>query len=120
MNVEDLYTVEKHEAGAEMQVRDENGKLLDMYITMAGVDSKRLKNAFKEAKRKIMDGSNVDSDDLSIDAFADSTIGWRGFQSKGKNIKFSKSKIRQLYKNAPYIIKQLDDFSSERANFTKG
>jgi len=58
MDIENLYTLDLHEAGAEMQVKDESGKPLEMYITIAGADSKAWKKATSEIKRAVLAGGD--------------------------------------------------------------
>ena len=115
MDIDQLYTVEDHEKGAEMQVHDQNGKPLDMYLTIAGMDSKAWRQAFNKNKRKMIEGEDIKADILS-----EVTIGWRGFTSKGKELEFSKKKAKNLYSQAPYIADQVDRFIADRSNFTKG
>jgi len=117
MNIEDLYTVESHESGAEMQVNDESGKALDMYITLAGIDSRVLRQAKSKLQREILTGD--DTDDLRADALASCTIGWRGFMNNGIELKFTTDMAKQLYMNAPYVMDQADVFINQRVNFTK-
>lgn len=119
MNLKDLYTVEKHETGAEMRVKDESGKELDMYITLAGVDSKVFRKAKSELQRRILNGED-NSEELRASALADVSIGWRGFMDDGEEIEFSREIIEQLYNNAPYVMEQADLFINSRENFTKG
>lgn len=115
MNIDELYTVEHHEKGAEMQVRNEDGKKLDMFITLAGIDSKLWRNAFNSHKKELIDGN----EDADAKLYAEVTLGWRGFMSKDKELEFSKKKAEQLYVNAPYIMGQVDKFIADRGNFTK-
>jgi len=120
MNINDLYTLESHETGSEMQVRDENGKKLDAFITICGVDSKVYRKAKNEMRREIVKDLNADYEDLRAKTLADITISWRNFTDGKKKIKFNKKKIEQIYLNAPYVMDQIDLFLHNRLNFTKG
>ena len=60
------------------------------------------------------------ADYLTADALANITHGWRGFVDKGKKVTFSTKKVSELYRCAPYIREQVDNFFSDRVNFTKG
>ena len=115
-NIDELYTLEHHENGAEMQVKDENGNDLDMYLILAGTDSKRFREGFAKAKREALLDDETDTNVITL---SEATIGWRGFMSKGKELEFSKEKVEQLYRNAPYIMTQVNFFIGNRANFTK-
>ena len=55
MDIDQLYTVEDHEEGAEMQVMGPRGKLLDMFIKVKGMEKKKFyKNQFlKKLKIKL-------------------------------------------------------------------
>lgn len=118
MNIDELFTVDRHEAGSEMQVRSEEGKLLDLFITLVGVDSKAWRTAEIEMKRQLLAGG--DPIDTTADAMGKCSLSWRGFKSKGKDLEFSKESVTNLYLSAPYIGTQADKFLSNRANFTKG
>lgn len=117
MDIDQLYTVDAHEAGAEMQVKDQAGKLLDMWITIAGLDSKAYRAAESEMQKEIRDGKDVEA--AKVDAVTKISIGWRGFTSEGAEIPFSKEAIEKLYANAPYILQQADRFLANRVNFIK-
>ena len=43
MDISDLYTADLHEGGAEMQIRDQNGKKREMYLTDAEHEALKLK-----------------------------------------------------------------------------
>jgi len=117
MEIKDLNTVDRHTAGAEMQVNDENGKSLDMFITIAGADSKAWRKASIEMKRLLLAG--FDPVDAMADAMAKISIGWRGVEMEGVKLEFSQESVRNLYTSAPYIADQVDSFMSKRANFTQ-
>ena len=115
-DIDQLYTLDAHEKGAEMQLVDNTGKKIDAYITLAGADSDVFRNAWNENKIKALEGDTNITERMMVACALD----WRGLGSKGKAIKFSKKKAEQLFKNAPYLIKMADNFIAERENFTKG
>jgi len=117
MNIDQLYTLEDHERGAEMQVKGPTGKLLDMHITVKGVDSKTFRKGFNQSKREIMMGNDTTLAEAKL--MSDIIIGWRGFEDKGKELKFTKEKAEQLFLNAPYLKDQVDVFIAKRKNFMK-
>lgn len=118
MEISQLYTVDSHENGAEMQVKDESGNDLDMYITLAGIDSKAFRKTKAKLQREIINGG--DPEELRAEALADVTINWRGFLNDGNELEFTNDMAKQLYINAPYVMDQADVFINQRANFTKG
>jgi len=115
MNIDQLYTVKDHEEGAEMQIKDKTGNLVDMYLTVVGLDSKVWRRFLSKSNRLALKGD----DDVDVKLFTDSTLDWRGFEENGKPLNFSKEKVFQLYKNAPYIMNQVDAFIGNRKNFIK-
>ena len=117
MDISELYTADLHEAGAEMQVKDENGELLDCFLLVVGIDSKLWRKTFNDGKRQLLSG---EGENVEANVMAEATIGWRGFESDGVELDFSKESILALYVNAPYIAEQVDKFIANRANFTKG
>jgi len=117
MDIEKLYTVKKHAKGVEMQVKDESGKPLDMFLILAGVDSPVFRKGTIKAQRETLINDEANATAIAL---SEATIGWRGFMSKGKELKFSITKVQQLYENAPYIMDQVNIFIGKRANFTEG
>lgn len=115
MNIDQLYTVEDHEHGAEMQVRGPDGILLDMFVSLKGVDSKTFRKAYNQAKREILLGE--DSAEAEAKVLAEVSTGWRGFNDKGEELIFTKELAIQLYINAPYLKEQVDQFIAKRKNF---
>jgi len=116
MDIKSLYTVEDHDAGAEMQVKDQHGKEMDCYITIVGIDSKTWRKSFNKHKRKILSDND---ENAAADLYAGVSLSWRGFTSKGEELPFSKKSVKALYINAPYLVEQVDTFIADRANFTK-
>jgi len=118
MKLNDLYTVENHEDGAELQIKDENGKKTPLWLTVKGTDSLTYRNELKKQKTAYVEASRndktLDTDNFVIDTLVASTSGWRGTDEE-----FSKELCRELYENAPFVKEQVDDFMTERKNFTK-
>ncbi len=100
-----------------MHVKDQFGKKVDIFITLAGVDSKQWRTAQIELRRALMAGA--DSLEATADAMSKCSISWRGPESNGEPLEFSKESVRNLYISAPYIIDQADEYLSNRVNFTK-
>lgn len=119
MELETLYTVEAHEEGAEMRVKDPQGNDTDFYITLIGVDSKKWKGLYASLLKKMVD-DELDQDEEESKIFAMATLDWKGLTKAGKAVEFSTDKAKDLYLNAPYIRKQADTFIANRANFMQG
>ena len=118
MKLKDIYTVDDHELGAEVRIRDGAGKLTPLYIKCKGVDSASYRKQLKIQKRKyqeaLMANQELDEDVFVIEALVESIIGWRGTDEE-----YDKKLCQELLENAPFVKDQLDAFMSDRANFTK-
>lgn len=127
MDISSLMTADSHAAGAECNIYSPvDGKMTDVFILIAGVDSaiwrkqKRKQTAeIMQAAREKKDG-DLDYDRMDIDALVEATIGWRGIVSEGKPWEFSKANALQLYSKSPGIVSQLLDFVANKRNFIKG
>jgi hypothetical protein len=118
MKLKDIYTVDDHEAGAEIQVRDGEGNLTPLWIKVKGADSvqyrkqiKIQKNAYREA---LMKNKQADDEKYIVKALVECVVGWRGTDEK-----YSKKLCEELLTKAPFVREQIDEFISERQNFTK-
>lgn len=122
MELADLYTVDAHNAGAEMRVKDQAGKPTDIYIRVVGLDSSIWRNTLREAQRaaveRLVSGEAEVEQDNTL-TLAKATIGWRGLTRDGAEVEFTQEEAQALYKNAPYIADQIDRFIAKRANFTQ-
>lgn len=121
MDIHDLYTAPLHDKGAEVQIRNPiTGDLTDCYINVIGVDSKKFRSLQKERRRAVLDAIREDTklEDDEFQLLVDSTLGWRGFTHKGKELKFDKENLLALYTNSPKIAEQVDKFMADRKNFT--
>ena len=125
MDIEDLYTLDDHEGGAEMQVVNPlTGRKLECFIILKGRDSRTYRDAKMQGERsaikQMADGGEINSAEVVADTLAKITIGWRGFTSRGKDLPFSQAAVKQLYLSSPNIADQADTFMASRVNFIKG
>ena len=121
MEIGGLYTARKHNEGSEMQICDEFNNPLDMWITVAGADSdiwqKATRDKQQRALRRLV-AKDEDEHDYDLDDMVAASLDWRGVEENGKELEFSKARVRKLYEQAPYIKDQVVLFTSNRANFT--
>lgn len=122
MDINQLETAPIHEEGREVQIKGPDGLETDVYIHVVGVDSKTWRKIARKMQKGVIEESLPDKykdDGISerAESIAQATIGWRGITDDGKEVKFSKSKAFNLYRNAPYILNQVDVFIGNRANF---
>mgnify|MGYP005989872345 CR=1 FL=1 len=117
MDVKQLYTLDAHEEGSEVQIKDPStNEPTDFYIKVKGVDSRSYRDAVRKYHRKLL----KDEEGGEIDLLVAVTIDWRGLKSGKDTVKFTEEAARNLYENAPNVASQVDRFIAERVNFTKG
>ena len=86
MDINNLYTVEAHEEGAEIRIVSPlDGKKTDFYISVQGVDSKAYRTAVKAYHRKLLN----DEEGGEIELIVAITKGWRGLVDGDKEVEFS-------------------------------
>jgi hypothetical protein len=115
MDIKKLYTRDRHNAGSEVRVKDELGNDTDMYIRVVGMDSNAWNSIQLSIGRDHADGKEIETHEI----LADATIGWRGVESDGVELEFSRDLVRDLYFSAPYIAEQVNRFIGNRRNFTQ-
>ncbi len=117
MDVKQLYTLDAHEEGSEIQIKDPStNEPTDFYIKVKGVDSKTYREAVRKYHRKLLN----DEEGGEIDLLTAITIGWRGLKSGKEKVDFDFDTAKKLYENAPSVASQVDRFIADRVNFTKG
>jgi hypothetical protein len=127
MEISQLETVAKHEAGAEYNVLSPvDGSPTDVFINIMGPDSKAWRQAKKKQTNQLITAKalkkdhDLDFDKMDIDALCSVVIGWRGIVKDGKDYPANKKNVRSLLENSPSIVSQLLSFLGEAENFTKG
>ena len=118
MDISELYTVAKHEEGAELQLyHPDTEEKLELYLTVVGVDSKVFTDLEREESRAKLEGND---DKVDLSKIAKTVIAWRGFESEGKELKFSHENMVNLLSQSPRLAWQILSFIRNRKNFTKG
>jgi hypothetical protein len=119
MEIDELYTVEHHNKGAEMQLDNQFGEKIDCYITFVGIDSEVFRKILADSRRELIETDGKDKESIRANSLSSAALSWRGFLSKKKNVEFSQKKLKKLLLSAPYIMDQADKFIANRVNFTK-
>ena len=127
MDIKSLYTLESHEKGAELNLLSPlDGKPTDCYLTVVGSDSVAWRESELNGKRRVLElfksgeGDNTKHNEVIAETLAGAVVGWKGFEDKGKELKFDKAFLKELFINSPFIADQVDTFIGNRANFIKG
>ena len=126
MDINQLLTVDAHEAGAECQILSPvDRKPTDVYIKIMGADSRAWRDAKKKQTAKIIEQraagkTEIDYDAMDVDAIVAITIDWRGITQDGEPFECNTKNKKQLYKNSPFIVEQLLNFLGKGENFIKG
>ena len=126
MEINQLLTVESHEAGAECQILSPvDRSKTDVFIKIMGADSKAWRNAKKKQTAEIIakrsaGKTEIDYDAMDVDAISSITIDWRGITKDGKEWPCNAKNKKELFNNSPFIVEQLLEFLSKGENFTKG
>jgi len=123
MDLNQLATVEQHEAGAECQLQNPmTGEDGDGVIIIKGVDSKAWRLAQKEQRRKMKEKDELDMFDHEYlwPIIASCITGWRNRTKGDEEFEYSEENANWLCENSPQIVTQLFAFLIDRGNFTKG
>ena len=116
MDIQQLYTAEAHEEGAEIRIVSPlDGKETDFYITLQGVDSKTYRTAVRAYHKKLIN----EEEGGEIDLLVSVTKTWRGLNDGKDEIVFTQEKAKDVYINSPSVATQIDQFIADRTNFIK-
>lgn len=124
MDINQLATVEQHEAGTEFQlVNTETGEKEEVIFVVKGLDSKAWRDAQKELRRKSM-GQDEDFDLFEFEnlapAVAKVITDWRNLNKGNKPFPYSEENELWLCENSPNVVNQIFTFLLNRENFIKG
>lgn len=122
MDLNQLATVEQHEAGSECQLQNPlTGEPDDGVIVIKGVDSKAWRLAQKEQRKKMKDKDDLDIFDHEYlwPIIASCITGWRNLTKGKEKFEYSDKNAKWLCENSPQLVSQLFSFLIDRENFTK-
>ena len=98
MDIKNLYTVEKHEDGAELRIVSPiDDELTDFYIKVQGIDSKAYRTAVRAYHRKLL----AEEEGGEAELLAAVTIGWRGLNDGKAEVEFTKEKRCNCMRTPP-------------------
>ena len=123
MEINQLVTVERHEAGAEFQLVDPlTGEKEDAIFKVQGTDSKSWRKALKDQRRAHMDKEDIDFSDHEYlwPLVAAVIMDWKGLKKGNKVFKYSEENASWLCENSPMVVNQIFSFIVDRENFTGG
>lgn len=122
MDINQLATVERHEAGMEFQlVNQVTGEKEDATFRVKGTDSKAWREASKAQRRKYADQESVDFVDHEYlwPMVASVIMDWDKLVKGGKPFKYSEENALWLCENSPLVVSQIFAFIVDRDNFTE-
>lgn len=123
MDLNQLATVERHEAGAELQLLNPTtGEKEDAKVKVKGLDSKAWRNAQKEQRRRLEKEEDVDllDHDNLWPMVASVIMGWENLEKDGEPFEYSEENARWLCENSPFVVNHIFSFLVERDNFIAG
>lgn len=92
-------------------------------ITVLGQDSDHFRKEIqRRAKNQLMKRQKITDTQLvddAIDTLASITVGWQGICENGTLLEFNTENVRYVYHKYTWLRQQVDEFSSDRANFFK-
>lgn len=117
-DLKDLYTVDAHEEGAELEIKDpRTGEPHGLVLTLVGSDSDTYRQAQADLVKRRMDNkkeelSALELRDEAVEMLVSCTKGWAGVDDD-----FNKAAVRELYRKSPPVYDQADAFIHKRDNF---
>lgn len=115
---------EVQEKGIEVTMLDLKGQPTDWKVTIAGPDSKRVRDARnrlldQRVKQKKLDAlTAAESDDIASQVIAAAIIGWAGAQVNGQDFPFTPENAKLVAAHA-HTSQQLSLALSDRSLFTE-
>ena len=124
-----LDTVSLCEAGTELELtHPATGAGLDVYLTLAGVDSKTWRKAATAVgEKRASKRGKITADDIAaggIEILARCTLTWRNGDKPtvlvdGEELPCCLDNARKLYSRFPWAREQADAWASDRANYLR-
>ena len=121
-----VMTVRHPTTGEDLHYKDSDGNMKPITITLRGNDSKVFRDRMDYHMRR--NGGNnakqqtlAELEDQSSDLLAAVTVAWDGvfWEVDGEKVELECSRInaKMVYKNRPWLRRQVDEFVAEAENF---
>lgn len=123
MDLSILDTRKAADAGAVLElVHPTTHKPLDIFITLAGVDSQVWKDAQRRQsnnrlKKKSFRLSAEELEAEGVDMLAACTLDWENMILDGQELECSRENAARVYSRFSWLKEQVDEFIGDRANF---
>jgi hypothetical protein len=116
MDISVLDSVTQSNKGMEVEIKHpKTGKGMGAFITVLGVDSTVYHDVTVELGKKLTPETSMS--EFDVERLVRCTLGWKGFEEKGEELRFSEVNLRKVFKSNPCVKEQLLDFYKERSNF---
>ena len=119
-----LRSAEAQEKGIDVTMLDLKGNPTDWIVTVAGPDSKRVREARyrltdqRIAQKKLDALSAAETDSFSSEVIAAAILGWKGATVNGEEFKFTPENAKLVASNA-HTAQQLSVAMVDRSLFIK-
>lgn len=127
MELDNLVTLDEHEDGARLHLRDKHGVEVDAYVVIKGPDSSAYRIARRKQRKQVValveKGIDIDSYDffpLDVEFVCQVVSGWGEITQGGEEYEYNADNAKSLFSKAPPIVELILDFCGNRENFTKG
>jgi hypothetical protein len=122
-SINSLFILKDAEEGKPMDVLFPNGQKTGETITVLGADSESFRSAMAIARRKEIDAMGdgdakakpetlaKKQDEIKVELISNLVKDWT-FEEP-----CTKESVMMLFRNAPYILEQIDTFAANRRNF---
>ncbi len=117
-----LDTAALCEEGAELELtHPKTGEGLGVFITVAGIDSKKWRRALNAiGEKRANKRSKLTAEEGiagAVDILARCTIAWRNVTLDGAELPCTEENARTLYTRLPWVREQVDTFASDRGSY---
>jgi hypothetical protein len=115
VNLSALDTVTRAEEGVEFEVIHPRIGATGVFLRMLGSDSRQYRSALKEVSKKLT--PETTQAELETELSIRCTLGWRGIEENGEELRFNEANLRRVYTSAPIVREQSIAFMRDRGNF---
>jgi len=116
----DLLSVKISETSTLTVRHPQTGADTDITIEVYGADTVAYKKAvgtISKRNRKRKDISIEEIESAGLELLSSVTAGWKNIEEKGKKVPFNVENAKRIYREIPWLRKQVDSFIGDEQNF---